>query len=102
MACDCFSHPDGGAILEVGDFEDLSGAQELALGELVKERFGYDFFFLDRYPTAIRPFYTMPCPDDDRWESHGDGPDDDGLRAPVIMMSRPVGHGIGVETPDGI
>lgn len=48
------------------DFDDLSGAQELALGELVAEKFGSDFFFLDRFPTGIRPFYTMPCPDDKR------------------------------------
>lgn len=44
----------------------MSGAQELALGELVAEKFGSDFFFLDRFPTEIRPFYTMPCPDDNR------------------------------------
>ena len=48
------------------DFDDLSGAQELALGELVAQKFGSDFFFLDRFPTGIRPFYTMPCPDDKR------------------------------------
>lgn len=52
--------------LQANDFDDLSGAQELALGELVAEKFGSDFFFLDRFPTQIRPFYTMPCPDDNR------------------------------------
>lgn len=51
---------------QANDFDDLSGAQELALGELVAEKFGSDFFFLDRFPTQIRPFYTMPCPDDKR------------------------------------
>lgn len=51
----------------MNDFDDLSGAQELALGELVAEKFGSDFFFLDRFPTQIRPFYTMPCPDDERY-----------------------------------
>lgn len=62
------SHTPHGRIarLQVEDFDDLSGAQELALGELVAEKFGSDFFFLDRFPTGIRPFYTMPCPDDKR------------------------------------
>jgi len=44
--------------------DDLSGQQERALGRLVAEQLGTDLFFLDRFPSAIRPFYTMPCPDD--------------------------------------
>lgn len=52
---------------QMNDFDDLSGAQELALGEIVAKKFGSDFFFLDRFPTQIRPFYTMPCPDDKRY-----------------------------------
>ena len=46
------------------DYDDLSGADELLLGELVKEQRGVDFFAVDRYPAAVRPFYTMPHPDD--------------------------------------
>ncbi|CAM9750858.1 unnamed protein product [Ascophyllum nodosum] len=57
---------------KVGDFDDLSGAQELALGGLVKDKFGSDFFFLDRFPSAVRPFYTMPCPDDSRYSNSYD------------------------------
>ncbi|CAM9909829.1 unnamed protein product [Scytosiphon promiscuus] len=57
---------------EANDFDDLSGAQELALGELVAAKFGSDFFFLDRFPTEIRPFYTMPCPDDKRYSNSYD------------------------------
>ena len=49
-----------------GTFDDLTGALELALGRLVKDKHGVDFFILDRFPSAIRPFYTMPCPDDAR------------------------------------
>jgi aspartyl/asparaginyl-tRNA synthetase len=33
---------------------------------------GTDFFFLDRYPAAARPFYTMPCPDDARYTNSYD------------------------------
>ena len=37
--------------------------QELALGKVVKEKYGTDFFMLDKYPMAVRPFYTMPDPE---------------------------------------
>ena len=41
---------------------DLSSSLELILGELVKVKYNADFFILDQYPSAIRPFYTMPSP----------------------------------------
>eukprot|EP00639_Heterosigma_akashiwo_P037992 CAMPEP_0194712190 /NCGR_PEP_ID=MMETSP0296-20130528/4371_1 /TAXON_ID=39354 /ORGANISM="Heterosigma akashiwo, Strain CCMP2393" /LENGTH=602 /DNA_ID=CAMNT_0039610541 /DNA_START=147 /DNA_END=1955 /DNA_ORIENTATION=- len=62
----------GAGVPDVGDFDDLNGAQELELGRLVKEKYGTDFFMLDRFPSAIRPFYTMPCPDDDRYSNSYD------------------------------
>ena len=37
--------------------------QEVALGKAVKEKYGTDFFVLDKYPSSVRPFYTMPCPE---------------------------------------
>jgi len=50
---------------DVGDgLQDLNGAQELALGKAVKKKYKTDFFILDKYPSSIRPFYTMPDPDD--------------------------------------
>ena len=57
---------------EEGTFDDLTGALELALGRLVKDKHGVDFFILDRFPSAIRPFYTMPCPDDARYSNSYD------------------------------
>eukprot|EP00934_Nitzschia_sp_Nitz4_P002507 Nitzschia sp. Nitz4//scaffold37_size175936//171509//173382//NITZ4_002072-RA/size175936-augustus-gene-0.23-mRNA-1//-1//CDS//3329549866//2497//frame0 len=49
---------------DIGDgMNDLTGAMELALGEAVKEKYGTDFFMLDKYPLSIRPFYTMPDPE---------------------------------------
>ena len=51
---------------------DLTGAQELALGSAVKEKYGTDFFMLDKYPSDIRPFYTMPDPEDDRFSNSYD------------------------------
>lgn len=52
--------------------DDLNTAQERALGRIVAEKFGTDFFFLDRFPAAVRPFYTMPCPDDRRYSNSYD------------------------------
>lgn len=40
--------------------EDLSTAQELQLGELIKKKYDADFYIIDQYPSKIRPFYTMP------------------------------------------
>lgn len=48
--------------VEVGDYDDLSTANERFLGKLVKEKYNTDFFMLDKFPLAIRPFYTMPDP----------------------------------------
>jgi hypothetical protein len=41
-------------------------AQERALGAIIKEKYGTDFFMMDRYPAALRPFYTMVDPEDAR------------------------------------
>jgi nondiscriminating aspartyl-tRNA synthetase len=75
----CVLHwPEAMEILEgkgfdIGDgMNDLSGAMEVALGEVVKEKYGADFFMLDKYPSSIRPFYTMPDPEDDRYSNSYD------------------------------
>ena len=46
-----------------GDLEDLSSENEYRLGQIMKEQHGTDLFFITHYPLAVRPFYTMPCPD---------------------------------------
>jgi len=48
--------------IEMGDEDDLSTPNEKFLGKLVKAKYGTDFYILDKYPLAIRPFYTMPDP----------------------------------------
>jgi hypothetical protein len=35
----------------------------LLSGKLVKEKFGTDFYMMDKYPLSVRPFYTMPDPE---------------------------------------
>jgi aspartyl/asparaginyl-tRNA synthetase len=62
--------------VEIGDYEDLrfvshfliqpficfSTENERVLGKLVKEKYKTDFFMLDKFPLVVRPFYTMPDP----------------------------------------
>ncbi|XP_057293217.1 aspartate--tRNA ligase, cytoplasmic-like [Hydractinia symbiolongicarpus] len=50
--------------VEIGDEDDLSTPNEKFLGKLVKAKYDTDFYILDKYPLAVRPFYTMPDPND--------------------------------------
>ncbi|KAJ2784641.1 aspartate--tRNA ligase dps1 [Coemansia javaensis] len=61
-----------GAGVEIGDFDDLSTPQERLLGELVRKEHGTDFFMLDKFPLAVRPFYTMPDPTDGNYSNSYD------------------------------
>jgi len=56
----------------IGDFDDLSTPQELKLGELIKAKYDTDFYILDKFPSAIRPFYTMPDPLDPNYSNSYD------------------------------
>mmetsp|Transcript_3470 Transcript_3470/g.3284 ORF Transcript_3470/g.3284 Transcript_3470/m.3284 type:complete len:611 (-) Transcript_3470:188-2020(-) len=49
--------------IEQGEYDDLSTTNEKRLGNIVKEKYGTDFFFMDKYPLSVRPFYTMPDPE---------------------------------------
>lgn len=48
--------------VEMGEYEDLSTANEKFLGKLIKAKYDTDFYMLDKFPLAVRPFYTMPDP----------------------------------------
>lgn len=48
------------------DYDDLSTENEKKLGDIVKVKYGTDFYFMDKYPLSVRPFYTMPCPENPR------------------------------------
>jgi len=58
--------------VEMGEEEDLSTPNEKLLGKLVKEKYDTDFYILDKFPLAVRPFYTMPDPADSRWSNSYD------------------------------
>lgn len=57
---------------EQGDFEDLSTENEKFLGKLVREKYDTDFYILDKFPLAVRPFYTMPDPEDPNYSNSYD------------------------------
>lgn len=49
------------------DEPDLAPEHERRLGEWALREHGSDFLAVEGYPTAKRPFYTHPQPDDPRW-----------------------------------
>lgn len=51
-----------GKKMEGGEI-DIDPEGERLIGDYVKREFGSDFVFLTHYPTAIRPFYTLPGAD---------------------------------------
>ena len=57
---------------ELSDFQDISTVQERKLGEMVKNKYGTDFYVLEKFPMEVRPFYTMPCKDDPRYSNSYD------------------------------
>ncbi|KAJ7731776.1 aspartyl-tRNA synthetase cytoplasmic [Mycena metata] len=57
---------------EPSEEDDLSTPAEKKLGALVKEKYETDFYILDKFPLAVRPFYTMPDPDDETYSNSAD------------------------------
>jgi len=58
--------------IEMGDEDDLTTANEKFLGKLVKAKYHTDFYMLDKYPLSVRPFYTMPDPDNPKYSNSYD------------------------------
>lgn len=56
----------------IGDEDDLSTPDEKLLGRLIKAKYDTDFYILDKYPLAVRPFYTMPDPKDNKYSNSYD------------------------------
>lgn len=52
--------------------DDLHTRDEIRLGELVKEKYGTDYYIIDKFPASARPFYTMPDPEDSRFTNSFD------------------------------
>ena len=67
-----FQFPDVYDLLEergrrVPRGEDLDTDSQRVLGEYAKKEFGSDFFFLNRFPSKIKPFYVMKVDEDPEW-----------------------------------
>ncbi|CAA7059377.1 unnamed protein product [Microthlaspi erraticum] len=58
--------------VEVDPLGDLNTESERKLGQLVLEKYKTEFYMLHRYPSAVRPFYTMPCEDDPNYSNSFD------------------------------
>ncbi|KAL8167413.1 hypothetical protein V2J09_008912 [Rumex salicifolius] len=58
--------------VEVDPYGDLSTETERKLGQLVLNKYGTEFYILHKYPLAVRPFYTMPCYDDNLYSNSFD------------------------------
>jgi aspartyl-tRNA synthetase len=46
--------------VELEQDADINTENEKRLGRLVKAKFGTDYYIMDKFPIALRPFYTMP------------------------------------------
>ncbi|KAF9786938.1 aspartate-tRNA ligase [Thelephora terrestris] len=42
------------------DLDDINTENEKRLGRIVKAKYKTDYFIIDKFPLALRPFYTMP------------------------------------------
>jgi len=92
--------------VEMGDEEDLSTPNEKLLGRLVKAKYDTDFYILDKYPLAVRPFYTMPDPQDEKYSNSYDmfmrGEEilsgAQRIHDPALLTQRALHHGIDLTT----
>jgi aspartyl-tRNA synthetase len=59
-----------GVVME--DTDDIDTPTEKRLGALVRATYNTDFYMLDKFPLSVRPFYTMPDPNNDKWSNSYD------------------------------
>ena len=57
-----FAHGYGWAELTFG--HECSTTNEKRLGRIIRAKYDTDYFIIDKFPMALRPFYTMPDPED--------------------------------------
>ncbi|KAI0067676.1 aspartyl-tRNA synthetase [Artomyces pyxidatus] len=43
--------------------DDINTENEKRLGRIVKKKYDTDYFIIDKFPMELRPFYTMPDPE---------------------------------------
>lgn len=57
---------------KLSEYEDFSTPAEKHLGKLVKEKYHTDYYIVDKFPASVRPFYTMPDPDNPKLSNSAD------------------------------
>lgn len=95
--------------VEIGDHDDMNTAQERKLGELVKAKYGTDFYMLDKFPLEIRPFYTMPDAKNEGYSNSYDffirGEEilsgAQRIHDPALLKERAEAHGVDLKTIQG-
>jgi nondiscriminating aspartyl-tRNA synthetase len=91
--------------VEIGDEDDLSTPAEKFLGKLVKAKYDTDFYILDKFPLAVRPFYTMPDPTNPKYSNSYDmfmrGEEilsgAQRIHDPEMLTQRAIHHGINLD-----
>lgn len=92
--------------IQMEDDEDLSTPNEKLLGQLVRAKYNTDFYILDKFPLAVRPFYTMPDPNNSKWSNSYDmfmrGEEilsgAQRIHDPELLTQRAKHHGIAIDT----
>lgn len=46
--------------IQLDENDDINSTQEKQLGDIVKKKYGTDFYILKEYPLDVRAFYSMP------------------------------------------
>ncbi|RPD63010.1 aspartate-tRNA ligase [Lentinus tigrinus ALCF2SS1-6] len=46
------------------ELDDIDTTNEKRLGRIVRAKYDTDYYIIDKFPMALRPFYTMPDPED--------------------------------------
>ncbi|KAJ3847388.1 aspartate-tRNA ligase [Lentinula lateritia] len=46
------------------DLDDINTENEKRLGRIVRAKYETDYYIIDKFPMELRPFYTMPDPND--------------------------------------
>jgi len=54
------------------DDEDISTSDEKVLGRVIHDLYGEDFYIIDKFPSELRPFYTMEDSQDPKWSNSYD------------------------------
>merc|ERR1711871_689811 len=57
---------------KMGYMDDFTTPQEKQLGRIMHDRYRSDFYIVDKFQLCVRPFYTMPDPNDEKYSNSYD------------------------------